>query len=133
MITTYYLNCIMGNVFQTDTSPSMPTSFYIGLSKTTPNVSGGNVTEPSGGGYARVKVTSLGVPDNGSIINTADVNFPESTSDWGTITHYVLYDAASGGNLLLYQPLQASKNIQSDTQARFKAGALTFTLSNPTT
>lgn len=130
MVTTYFLNCIMGNVFQTETSPALPTSFYMGLSTTTPAVGGTGVTEPSGKGYARVKVSSLTAPTNGVITNTADVEFNESTGDWGTITHFVIYDAATGGNLLLYEALKTSRVVQSETQARFKANTLSITLKN---
>lgn len=56
MTTTYFLNLTAGNLFKTKTDPAIPASYYIGLSSTEPNISGGNVTEPStsGTGYARV-------------------------------------------------------------------------------
>lgn len=130
MVTTYFLNCIMGNVFKTKTSPALPTSFYMGLSTSTPAVGGTGVSEPSGKGYARVKVSSLTAPANGVITNTADVEFNESTGDWGTITHFVIYDAATGGNLLLYEALKTPRVVQSETQARFKANTLSITLKN---
>lgn len=128
MITTYFLNCVMGNVFGTQSEPSLPTAYYIGLSSTEPTADGAGVTEPSGGGYMRVQLNSLSVPDAGVIENTADVEFAESTEDWGTMTHYVVYDAPEGGNLLLFNALEKNRIIQSENQVRFKTSALVFTL-----
>lgn len=58
MNTTYFLNCVAGNVFNTKTSPALPTEYYLGLSTTAPAVGGTGATEPSSSaGYARVKLT----------------------------------------------------------------------------
>lgn len=132
MTTTYFLNLIMGNVFLSQVDPKIPENYYIGLSTTAPDISGSNVTEPTGGNYSRVLITSaLSAPENGQIKNSSDIDFPESTEDWGTVTHYVLYDSQDGGNLLMYEAFESGKLIQSESQARFKANSLTFTLKNP--
>lgn len=131
MVTTYFLNNIMGNVFKTQTTPALPSNFYLGLSTTAPNVSGGNVTEPATSkGYARVLMSSLSTPSNGVIANTSDVVFPESTSSWGTITHLVVYDASTSGNLLLYEPLTSSKVVDSGTSVALKSSKFELTLSS---
>lgn len=131
MNTTYFLNLVAGNVFRTKTSPAIPTSYYLGLSKTAPNLSGGNVSEPSGGGYARVKLTGLGTPSDGVVTNTSIVDFAESTASWGTITHFVVYDALTGGNLLMYGQLTTSRSVETGTIMTVKAGALTLSAANP--
>ena len=128
MTTTYFANCVMGNLFKTKTSPGLPSAFYVGLSKTAPTVSGGNVTEPSDKAYARVKLSSLSAPANGMINNTSPIAFSDSTTDWGTITHFVIYDAPTGGNLLIYNTLDKSRTIQADSQVAFKASGLRLTL-----
>ena len=123
MNTTYFKDLIMGNIFKTKTNPEIPSSYYIGLSSTTPNPSGGNVTEPSTNqtGYSRVKLTSLSTPTSGAIINTTDVRFNESLKDWfpsgKPATHYVIFDAATGGHLLMYNPLIKPKVIEEKTIA----------------
>ena len=61
MTTTYFANCIMGNLFHTKETPTLPTAFYVGLSSTEPNISGENVSEPSDKAYARVQLNSLSV------------------------------------------------------------------------
>lgn len=76
---------------------------HIGLSTTTPSGTDTNVTEPVGNSYARV-TTSAATWDSsasGAITNAAAITFPTATgAGWGTVTHVVAYDAASGGNLL---------------------------------
>jgi len=132
MTTTYFLNCVMGNVFGSAKDPALPETYYIGLSSTEPAIDGSGVTEPSGGAYSRVAVSSFSVPVDGAIENTSDVEFPESTEDWGTMTHYVIYDAVSGGNLLMYNALEKNRVVQSENQVRFKPSALAFTLDSTT-
>ena len=133
MNTTYFINLIMGNVFRTKTSPAIPAQYYIGLSTTAPNVGGSGVTEPStsGTGYARVALSSLSAPSNGVIKNGSAVTFNESLKSWGAVTHYVVYDAATGGNLLFYGALSSSKTIDPETILTLRANELTITLSNP--
>ncbi len=132
MNTNYFLNLVAGNVFKTKTSPTIPSKLYLGFSKTTPNLSGGNVTEPSGNGYARVPLNSLGAPSNGLVSNTAAVEFAESTAAWGTLTHYVIYDAATGGNLLMYGALTSNRTVEGNTVMLFKTGELKLSVVNPT-
>lgn len=134
MNTTYFKNLIMGNLFKTKTSPAIPTNYYIGLSSTAPTLAGGNVTEPSTSqtGYARVKLSSLSTPTDGVITNTADIRFNESQSDWfgagKPATHYVIYDAQTGGNLLMYNELSKSRIIESNTIATITASSLQLKL-----
>lgn len=127
MTTAYFLNLIMGNVFNSQTSPAIPGTYYLGLSSTTPNADGTGVTEPTGGGYGRATITSFTAPSGGTVSNAESVDFPIATEDWGApITHYVLYDAT--GNVLLWDALAKARTIQSDTQFYFQPNALIFTL-----
>lgn len=123
----------MGNPFGTKTTQAIPTTYYLGLSKTAPTISGMGVSEPSTSdtGYGRVSLASLSAPTNGTITNSAPVSFNESTSNLGTMTHYVVYDAVTGGNLLFYGTLSISRTVEQDTVITVKAGELTITLSNP--
>ena len=38
MVTKYYLNLVAGNLLRTKTSPAIPTTYYIGLMTSPPNV-----------------------------------------------------------------------------------------------
>lgn len=137
MNTTYFLNQIMGNVFGSKTDPALPREYYLGLSTTAPNVDGSGVSEPNtpGDAYARVKIDCFSEPVNGMICNTASIAFPESLYPWcnptAPITHYVIYDAAEGGNLLVFDELSPSRIVEVNTVVAIKPESLKITLSNP--
>ena len=132
MNTTYFLNQVMGNLFKTKETPALPSEQYIGLSSTAPNISGGNVTEPlSNSGYKRVKLENLSEPADGVITNEQAISFDESTANWGTMSHFVIYDALEAGNLLMYDTLSTTRNVEAATIVTIKANSLTLTLSNP--
>lgn len=132
MNTTYFLNQVMGNLFKTKEDPALPSEYYIGLSSTAPNVNGSGVTEPlSNSGYKRVKLENLSEPSDGVITNEQAISFDESTSNWGTMSHFVIYDALESGNLLMYDTLSTPRNVEAATIVTIKANSLTLTLSNP--
>lgn len=134
MNTTYFINCIAGNIFRSKTSPALPTQYYIGLSKTAPSTSGANVTEPStSDGYSRIKLDSLSAPSNGVVKNLSDINFPESTGSWGVISHFVIYDsqAVGSGNLLMYGELSTPRTIEASTTLIIPSNLLILTTQNP--
>ena len=134
MNTTYFLNQVMGNVFGTKNDPALPTEYYIGLATTSPTVAGANDGEPSfsGTGYARVRLSSLSEPENGIIRNNEAINFNESITNWGTVSHYTVYDAETGGNLLFYGQLSEARTIEANTILTIKAGELSIQLTNMT-
>lgn len=133
MTSTYFLNCIMGNVFKTKINPALPDTMYLGLSSTTPSIDGGGVTEPlASAGYIRVALNDLSEPINGSISNDADISFPESSASWGTMTHFVVFDSATDGNLLMFESLSQNRSVETATIVTVKSGSLKLTLANPT-
>lgn len=131
MTTTYFLNLTAGNIYGSKTEPAIPSAYYIGLSTSAPNVNGSGVTEPTGSGYARMELTNLGEPNSGVVSNTGAIDFPESTASWGTVTHFVIYDAPSGGNLLQYGPLSTPRTIEPATIMSIPATYLNLSVQNP--
>jgi hypothetical protein len=114
------------------TNYAPPANLYIGLSTTAPTKAGGNVTEPVGNAYARVAVTNNAAnwPNAaaGSKANANAVNFAEPTgAGWGTVTHFVVYDALAAGNLVAYGTLAANKTIGAGSTVSFAAGAIVIT------
>lgn len=105
---------------------SAPTSLYLALYTSAPTDAGGG-TEVSGGGYARQPVT-FGAPSNGQVTTTDAIEFPVATADWGTIVAIGVFDDETGGNLLFYGNLDASKQIFAGDQLRILAGNLTISL-----
>lgn len=134
MNTKYFLNLVAGNVFRSKETPAIPTKYYLGLSTSAPDTNGSNVTEPSSSaGYARVELTSLGEPTDGLVTNQQAINFNESTSGWGTITHFVVYDAegVGAGNLLMYGELTTPRTVETATIMTIKENYLKLSVQNP--
>lgn len=135
MNTKYFLNLVAGNVFRSKETPAIPMKYYIGLSKTAPNETGGNVTEPeTAAGYARVELNSLCEPVDGLVTNQQAINFNESTNGWGTVTHFVVYDSneVGAGNLLMYGALTTPRTVETATIMTIKENYLNLSVQNPT-
>ena len=86
----------------------------------------------SGGSYARKDVVASNggeftTPSGGATENVNPIQFVQASANWGTITHFSIWDASSGGNCLLYGALAASKVVNSGDYFEFAAGALTIT------
>jgi hypothetical protein len=122
------------------TAYPVPTAIYVGLF-TTPSSDAGPGTEVSGGSYARVQVgpglaswtatqggtAGVSTGTTGISTNVADITFPAPTAAWGTITHFGLFDAVTGGNLLMQNALAVPKVVSSGDQApKFPAAGLSI-------
>lgn len=57
--------------------------------------------EFSGNNYARAAI-SFGAAAARAISNDTQITFPQASGNWGTATHWGIYDAASVGNLLAW-------------------------------
>jgi hypothetical protein len=103
------LDLVFGSVIY-----NAPTTIYVGLSQTASNKSG-NVTEPSGGSYARVPATNntsnFPAASAGTKSNATVIAFPAPTADWGTIQSLFVSDSPSGGNILTMADLTTPKPI----------------------
>lgn len=112
---------------------------YVGLSSTTPTISGGNITEPSSGSYARVAtvagdwVTATSAEPS-VVTNGNAITFPTATGDWvsgADLTYFTLHDASTSGNVIGFGLLTVAKPVLNGDTASFAASALTFDLSSP--
>jgi hypothetical protein len=121
-----YLENALLNAILRNTSYTSPTTVYVALFTSDPT-DAGTGTEVSGGSYTRKAIT-FGAPSNGVSSNNALVEFDQSTTSWGTITHMGLYDASTSGNLLVYGALTTSKVIDLGTVFKFLTGSLSVTL-----
>ncbi len=130
---TNYLEAQLLNlIFRTQVAWK-PAAIYIGLFTAAPTDAGGG-TEVTGGSYARVQVTQLdanwdapaGTPR--ATANTGAVTFPTPSADWGVVTHFGVFDAATVGNLLYWGALAQPKTINNgDPAPSFAAGAIDLT------
>ena len=99
-----------------------PSTIYLALYTVAPSDAGGG-TEVSGGGYARQSFT-LTAASGGASENSADITFPTATSNWGTIVAVGIFDASTGGNLLMWADLTQSKTVNSGDTFKINAGDL---------
>lgn len=102
---------------------TQPTNLYVGLFTTNPadDASG---TEVSGGSYARVAHNVWAAASSRASSNTGQITFPTSTGSWGTVSHFGVFDASSGGNLLFYGALNSPVAVASGRQFRIASGDL---------
>ena len=107
-----------------------PPTIHVGLSTADPGDSGAGLSEPSGNGYARVSTAAAdwNSASGGSLDNANAIVFPQATGSWGTITHFALFDASTGGNMLAHGSLTQSKTVASGDTAQFAAGDLDVSL-----
>lgn len=111
------------------------TPVYVALftaSPTSANITANELSSGSSPGYARVSMASTdwNAPSGDACTNATPVTFPTATGGWaGTITYFGVYDASTGGNLLYFGPLAASKTVNSGDALTFAVGGLVIALS----
>ena len=103
---------------------------WVGLSTADPTDDGSGLSEPSGNAYARVEVPSTywAAASGGSKATDTAIEFSRATGSWGTVTHFCLFDALTGGNLLMSFALDSSLAVTSGIKPQFSIGDLTITL-----
>ena len=95
---------------------------------TTATADDGTGTEVSGGSYAR-ELAGLSAPSPAGVTtNAAIITFTTATANWGIVTHTALYDAISGGNMIMHSVLDASKTVNSGDIFKINTGDLDVTI-----
>ena len=111
-----------GNAF------TAPSTLYVALYTVAPSDTGGG-TEVSGGAYARqTGAFTVSGTNPTTATNSAAIEYPTATANYGTVVAVGILDASSSGNLLAYSTLDASKVVSSGDVFRFNAGDLDITL-----
>lgn len=118
-----------------------PGTLHFGLFTAAPSDAGGG-TEVTGGAYARVAVTpnstnfrntqnsgtGASTGTTGATGNLTAITFPAPTANWGVVTHFAVFDAATAGNMLIHGALTTSKTVNNgDAAPSFGVGDFTFT------
>lgn len=137
----YLENAIIDHLFRSRTF-AKPAALYVALFTAAPSDAGGG-TEVAGGGYARVNLapadanwsaTQGGVAGNssgtsGQTGNAAIITYPAPSGAWGTVTHFGIFDALTGGNLLIWDALTTPRTIANgDPAPTFQVAALQITV-----
>jgi hypothetical protein len=128
---TLYIN----HEFRTATF-AKPSSCWIGLFTAAPSDAGGGTeVSTAGTNYARVDAgvgdSSWAATSGGSGLtsNLAAITFPDPLgNNWGTVTHFAIFDSPVGGTMRRWSPLVAPKLITAgDLAPVFPIGGLTVT------
>ncbi len=142
-LSNYLENKLIDLIFRGQAFPSTPT-LYIALHTADPTDAGtGTEVSTSGTGYSRLAVTAslnnfcgtqgagstvASTGTSGSTSNNIAFNFPAATGNFGTVTHVGIWDALTGGNLLVYGQLSVSKAVSAGDPFLFSVGNLNMTL-----
>lgn len=122
---------IIDHLFRTATF-AKPAAIFMALFTVDPTDSGGG-TEVTGGAYAREEVVQLDANWNapgttGLTDNVNDIVFTTASgADWGTVTGMAIFDAVTGGNMLMWSALSANKVVNDGDTFKFSVGDLDVT------
>jgi hypothetical protein len=125
----------VANVILRGTAYTSPGQVYLALFTADPTRAGTG-PETTYSGYARVTcgatpssaftaVDGTGMTQNGNTVTFPAVGGVSTI----VITHWALFDALTGGNMLLFGPLTASKSLDPTDVPSFPANALKITFS----
>ena len=107
------------------TSVTRPTSWFLALFTAAPT-DGSSGTEVTGGGYVR-KPVALTVSGN-TATNSAIIEYPTATANYGTVVAVGGFDLVSSGTLIAYGSLSTNKTIETNDTLRVPASDITITL-----
>lgn len=117
----------------------LPATVYVSLHTADPGVDGANeISAVSWPGYTRRDASAgIGGPSsgwsaadtNGNSKNAKQITFPNNNSPGPiTITHFALWDAATGGNMILSGTLATARTLAVGDIIVFDVNALSATL-----
>jgi hypothetical protein len=105
---------------------------YLALFTAAPTETGGG-TEVAGNGYTRLSITNnatnFPASSGGQKSNGIAFTFtPASGGSWGTVSHWAIMSASTGGLILFFGALNAAKLINDTDTLSFAIGQLNITL-----
>lgn len=129
-LSTYFANGFLDRMFRNQAFTVSAT--YAALATSAPS-DGAAGTEVSGNNYARKQISAnggsapaWGTVSAGSVSNGAAVTFATPSGSWGTVTHMMIMDASTSGNMLAYGDVTDNAVAANDT-VQFATSALTIT------
>ena len=126
--TDYLEQKVLEHVFR-NTAYTQPATIYLGLLSAAPTDSTAGTELASLYGYARQACAFDAFSAGKSVANTSAETFTASGGAWNTITHFGVYDASTGGNLLAYGEILPSVLLSDGETFTVEAGKLVIELS----
>lgn len=128
-----YLENTMANAILRGQTYTSPSTLYLALFTSDPT-DAGTGTEVSDSAYLRQDMakgeavsTAFTAPSNGVTTNAKLIQYPPIADGNVAITHWALFDAAVGGNMLIHSSLTTAKNMEVGDVVSFDVGALSIT------
>lgn len=110
------------------TFPAAPTNTFVQLYSQDPTDAG----SATGALYTRVTYAAggwtRGTGGAGTLTNTNVITITSSAGSAATASHFAVFDASTGGNLIFHGALTASKSIAVGDEVKFNASQLTLTV-----
>lgn len=112
----------------------LPAAVYVSLHTADPGEAGGNeVSAAAWPAYVRKNAADAGTidtgwaaPTDGTTKNAKQILYPSMNGAGAvTVTHWALYDASTGGNLLAYAPLTTARTLNPGDVFVFDVNTLT--------
>lgn len=128
---TYGRNLALDILFGGEPTPD---PLFIALCDTSPSdgMNGSSIPELSGGGYLRTEfanvATNWKIAAVGRKRNDKVIQFPTSTTSWGTAAYFAICDAPTNGQMLVWGRLASPVSIGSGKAPRFQINTLTIEL-----
>lgn len=114
----------MTSVGEATTLNALLDGVYLALNTGDPGNTGAN--EITASDYVRKAATFVNTGSNPTTAaNDTVIQFPQAASDWGTITHFSLWSAETGGSCVAYGSVTTAKPIIIGDVARWDVGTLT--------
>jgi hypothetical protein len=105
-----------------------PTNFWMALSTTNISVSGSNVSEPVGAGYARVLIPNdkshFSYSTSGCLTVSGSTVYAISSGSFGTVLDIAFFDALSSGSAWMFSSLPSPYIVQNNTVVSFDANTI---------
>lgn len=124
--TTYLEGQIVDWMVSGSDMPASHSNIYVALHTSDPTNSGED-NEVTAASYSRVSTvagTDWGTNGN-TFDNLIDIEFPEAQEDWGTVTHFSLWDGSAGtDNALAWSALDRNRDITTGDAPVFRDGTL---------
>jgi hypothetical protein len=140
-LSDYLENALIDHILR-GRSFTAPSTLYWALFTSAPGDTGSG-TEVTGNNYSRVSMTPSDTAftatqggtsgassgTGGTTSNGEVVQFPTPSGSWGTVIAVGIFDASSGGNLLIHGTL-LGRTINTSDDVKFPVGAFSFQIDN---